>query len=228
MFEELLKLISNNMTQIIPAVIPKSLEHLTTTLATIASFTHDVQIDIVDGKFVPFTSWPYTEKTSPRDMKRLIQDFVVEVDLMIHGSEHVIEEYAEAGVKRVVVHLESTLNLKAILALKEKYAFELGFSISNDTDIRALTSVIHFADYVQLMGLAKIGSQGQPFDTRVLTRIAELKDLYPSTPISIDGSVNTETLPQLRDAGADRFVAGSSILSADEPHVAYASLVALV
>ncbi len=215
------------MSSIVPAIIPTSLEHLTEILATIATFTHDVQIDIVDGKFVPFTSWPYTEKASPRDMKNLIQDFVVEVDLMIQEAESVIEEYAEAGVKRVVVHLESQLNLKAIVALKEKYAFELGFSIDNDTDIRVLTSVIHHADYVQLMGIAKIGSQGQPFDTRVLTRIGELKDMYPATLISIDGSVNAKTLPQLRDAGADRFVAGSSILSAENPSGAYASLVSL-
>ncbi len=215
------------MTQIIPAIIPTSLEHLSQTLATVAPFSHEVQIDIVDGKFVPFTSWPYTEKASPKEMKKLIQDFVVEVDLMVQEAEEVIPAYAEAGVKRFVVHLESALSLPAIMKLKAKYAFELGFSIDNDTDIRALTSVLPMADYVQLMGIAKIGSQGQPFDTRVLERIQELKDAYPATIISIDGSVNTETLPQLCRAGADRFVAGSSVIGAEDPHSAYATLASL-
>ncbi len=215
------------MSQIIPAIIPTSLEHLSSVLTIIAPFTHEVQIDIVDGKFVPFTSWPYTENASPEDMKTLIQDFVVEVDLMIQGAEEMVPAYAEAGVKRIVVHLESALNLPAIMRLKEKYAFELGFSIDNDTDMRALTSVIAMADYVQFMGIAKIGSQGQPFDTRVLERIKALKDEYPATLISIDGSVNTETVPLLCQAGADRFVAGSSIINADDPHSAYATLASI-
>ncbi len=215
------------MTQVIPAIIPTSLLHLEQTLTIIAPFTHDVQIDIVDGKFVPFTSWPYTEKASPKEMKKLIQNFIVEVDLMVQEAEEVIPAYAEAGVKRMVVHLESALNLPAIMKLKSKYAFELGFSIDNDTDVRALTSVIPMADYVQLMGIAKIGSQGQPFDNRVLSRIKELKDEYPATLISIDGSVNTETLPLLCEAGADRFIAGSSIVGVDDPHSAYVILVSL-
>lgn len=215
-------------TQITTAVIPQSLEHLTATLRTIATFSHDVQIDIVDGKFVPFTSWPYIEKKSaPSDLISLIQDFVVEVDLMINEPEAVIREYVDAGVGRVVVHLESILNLHAIVALKNKYSFELGFSVGNDTDLRALTSVIHMADYVQCMGIAKIGSQGQPFDTRVLARIAELKSLYPGTPVSVDGSVNLDTLPLLIEAGAERFVAGSSILGADEPDIAYNKLLTI-
>lgn len=216
------------MTTVVPAIIPKSFEDLKATLELVSPFTHDVQIDIVDGKFVPFTSWPYTEKGNPRDLAPLTEDFVVEVDLMIHGAEDVIEEYVQAGVERVVVHLESALNLKAIFDIKERFPFELGFSIDNDTNIRALTSVLARADYVQLMGIAKIGSQGQPFDERVLTRIQELKDLYPAIFISIDGSVNAETLPRLRDAGADRFVAGSAIIGADDPHSAFASLSSLV
>ncbi len=215
------------MTSVIPAIIPQSYKSLEETLTILTPFTREVQIDIVDGKFVPFTSWPYTEDASPKDIASLIQDFVVEVDLMINEPEEVIQAYADAGVRRMVVHLESALNLPLILKLKEKNMFELGFSISNGTDIRALTSVIHMADYIQLMGIADIGSQGQPFDERVLTRIEELKTAHPTIFISIDGSVNAETLPLLRDAGADRFVAGSAILKAEDPQHAFEELRAL-
>lgn len=214
------------MVSIIPAVIPNSLEHLEATLNQIAPFTHEVQIDIVDGKFVPFTSWPYVEgvTASPKDIAPLIQDFVVEVDCMVEAAEEVIPLYAEAGVRKIVVHLESALNLPMILELKAKHAFELGFSIGNNTDVRALTSIIHMADYVQFMGIADIGSQGQPFDERVLERIRELKKEHPTVLVSIDGSVNKDTIRKLIDAGADRLVSGSAILGADDPGSAYRAL----
>lgn len=216
------------MKTVIPAIIPESRLLLEETLTLLAPYMREVQIDIVDGAFVPFTSWPYTEGGSPKDLAPLIQDFVVEIDLMINEPETVIQAYADAGVRRIVVHLESALNLPLILKLKEKNMFELGFSINNDTDIRMLTSVIHMADYVQLMGIARIGSQGQPFDERVLHRIHELKTAHPSIFISIDGSVNADTIPRLLEAGADRFVAGSAILGASDPHAAYQTLRALV
>lgn len=215
------------MNKIIPAVIPESLEHLTATLETFSTFAQEIQIDIVDGKFVPFTSWPYTEKGSIKDLASLIENFVVEVDCMIDCPEEVIADYAKAGAKRIVVHLESALNLPEIIKLKTAHGFELGFSINNDTDLHALTSVLNAADYVQFMGIKDIGSQGQPFDERVLTRIKELKDINPAIFISIDGSVTLETLPRLREAGADRFVAGSSILKAEDPKGAFKELQAI-
>ncbi len=215
------------MALIIPAIIPTSREHLSSTLDIVAPFTHDVQVDIVDGVFVPFTSWPYGEGETVKDIAPFTDAFVVEVDLMVQEPETVIQSYAKAGVRRIVVHLESVGHLKTIIALKDTYAIELGFSIANDTDLRALTSVIDYADYVQLMGIAHIGSQGQPFDTRVLERIKELKELYPALQISIDGSVNEETLPRLIEAGADRFVVGSAVLSATDPHSAYNKLASL-
>lgn len=214
--------------RIVPAIIPQSREHLIESLEKIAPFTDTVQIDIVDGIFVPPRSWPYTHKENPLDLRPIIDGFSTEVDLMIQNPEEVLEQYLKAGVKRVVVHLESTQALDAILALKEKYPFELGLSILNDTDVQVLLAQIHHADYVQLMGIAEIGSQGVPFDIRVVERIRTLKAEFPDLMISIDGSVNKETLPLLKEAGADRFAVGSAILSADDPEGAYRELDAII
>jgi ribulose-phosphate 3-epimerase len=212
------------MNLIIPAIIPTSREHLLETLAVIQPFTRAVQVDIVDGVFVPFTSWPYSEGGAVLDIQKDIEGFDIEVDLMVMNPEDVIVSYLEAGATSVVVHLESTEKLGDIVALKSQYNFKLGFSINNDTSFETLTDVLEHAEYVQLMGIAKIGSQGQPFDTRVLERISTLKVLSPELMVSIDGSVNLETLPQLIKAGADRFVSGSAILSQESPQDAYETL----
>jgi ribulose-phosphate 3-epimerase len=213
---------------IIPAIIPQSREHLDASLRIVAPFTREVQVDIVDGIFVPFTSWPYVEGASVADIAEYTKEFVIEVDMMVAEPEKVLEQYLLAGVQKVVIHLESTEKLTEIIALKKQYDFTLGFSILNDTALDMLTSVIEHADYVQLMGIAHIGSQGQPFDTRVLARISTLKERYPQLLVSIDGSVNGETLPQLRDAGAERFATGSAIFAAENPEEAYRNLENLV
>ncbi len=213
---------------IIPAVIPESETHLTSTLRTIATFSREAQIDVVDGVFVPSISWPYIEGVTPQVLSKFTESMDLEIDLMVQNPESVLKEYLEAGVRRVVVHLESVTDLPVIVALKRDFDFSLAFSIGNDTPISTLEAVIGYADYVQLMGIASIGSQGQPFDDRVLERIRTIVGMhFASLPISIDGSVNAETLPLLREAGADRVVVGSAILQASDPRVAYETLVAL-
>ena len=46
---------------IVPAVIPKSLEELFVVAKRVQFFSRELQIDVVDGVFVPNTSWPYGE-----------------------------------------------------------------------------------------------------------------------------------------------------------------------
>jgi len=215
------------MSPIVPALIPTSFAHIEETLASITSFTHEIQIDIVDGVFVPFVSWPYGVGDRVEDLANYTQSCLIELDCMMMNPESVIEDYLRAGVRRVIVHLESTKNLSHILILKERYDFKLGLSILNDTPIDVLTDVINCADYIQLMGIAQIGSQGQPFDVRVITRIHDIKKAYPNLLISIDGSVNSETVVPLFKAGADRCVVGSAILSQNDPEHAYRALVSL-
>ncbi len=215
------------MSPIVPAIIPKSFDDLRHSLERVAPFAREVQIDIVDGKFVPFTSWPGSDGDTISDIKEFSHQFLIEVDLMVVEPERVIEEYLRAGIRRIVVHVESTTHLNDIIAFKKQYDFKIGFSINNDTPLSTLTGIIEHADYVQFMGIAHIGSQGQPFDERVLERIETLKHTHPTLIISIDGSVNTDTVSRLAHAGADRCVSGSAILKAENPQRAYDELVSL-
>lgn len=209
------------MTPIVPAVIPKSLNELKEKCRQISSFTHEIQIDIVDGTFVPFSSWPYMEGAKIEDLRDITEQFLVEMDMMVESPEETVEEYLKAGVQRVVIHLESTENLKDIFLLKQDYDFRLGLSLNNDTDIKELYEVIEYADYIQCMGIKEIGSQGQPFDTRVLDRIKELKQKFSKLMVTIDGSVNFETLPEIIKAGTDRCAVGSALLKAENMNVAF-------
>lgn len=219
---------SNMHATIIPAIIPKSAAHLAESLALVAPVSRAAQVDIVDGKFAPFTSWPYHEGHSPSALAAHLENFDIELDLMVRNPEHVLTEWCALGVSRVAIHLEGVKDPGHIFDLKQTYGVTLGFSIGNDTPLSTLTQYIDRIDFVQLMGIAAIGTQGQPFDARVLERIRTLRTSFSDLTISIDGSVNKDTITELHRAGANRFVSGSAILGAEDPHAAYQELCDLI
>ncbi len=216
------------MLTIVPAIIPLSIEDLKNHLALLKDVTHSVQVDIVDGKFVPFTSWPHKDETDVQTLASIAETYEIEVDLMIESPEECVDEYVRAGIKAAVIHLESTNNMKEIIDILHAGGVQAGLSLLNDTPLEALDPFLSEIDYVQLMGIRDIGSQGQPFDERVLDRITSLCLGYPKLPISIDGGVNKDTIMRLKKAGATRFVSGSAIFGEHEPDKAYRSLVDFV
>jgi len=216
------------MRKVVPAVIPTSKRHLDTTLEKCADFADEVQVDIVDGVFAGEASWPYNQNI-PLDTCIVdinFHEIPVELDLMIQNPEETLPLWIQTGAKKIVIHANSTQKLPDIVEDCAARAVHLGIALTNDTDLSVLESVdMQHVDYIQLMGIETIGLQGQSFDTRVLDRIREIKNLYPQTPISIDGSVNQQTIAKLAEAGADRFVSGSAILKSDNWGVIYDALV---
>lgn len=214
------------MIPIVPALIPKSAEQIKTVLPSL-NFSPEIHIDVVDGKFVPFTSWPYEPTGMPKSVKSTTDCFTLEVDLMVENPLEAADAWLEAGADMLVFHVE-TIDLSAFKRFVESTKISIGISALNDTPLEVFIPYIEIADYIQLMGIAKIGAQGQPFDERVLERITELKRLFPKHPITIDGSVNKNTIAKIAKGGADRFICGSAIVAAPEPHLAYNELQALI
>lgn len=214
------------MIPIVPAIIPKSAEHLIELLPEL-KFSPEIHIDVVDGKFVPFTSWPYEPKGEPFEVHAATDSFTLELDLMVSNPLEAADDWIKAGADMLVFHTE-TIALPAFKRFVESAKISVGISANNDTPLSVLESYAVFADYIQLMGIAEIGTQGQSFDERVLERIITLKKVFPRLSITIDGSVNEKTIAKLRAAGADRFICGSSIVAASQPYFAYTELQKLI
>ncbi|MEX0917991.1 MAG: hypothetical protein WDZ93_02455 [Candidatus Paceibacterota bacterium] len=212
---------------ILPAPIPRSSSELIEILSRV-SFASAVQIDVVDGIFATPPSWPYEPVGSPHDVAEALSPFDAEVDLMAYEAVAAAREWHDAGVRRFIFHIETLDGPDELVTFKSDTGAAIGCSLSNDTPLSALDAYLPVCDFVQLMGIARIGVQSEPFDERVLLRIQQLKAEHPDLSVMVDGSVNAETLPALRDAGADRFAVGSAILAADDPKDAYDALSALV
>lgn len=222
------------MIEIIPAIMPKDYEHLDEMMSLFVGVVPLVQLDIMDGKFVPERTWPYSrdphfEAISKEEegMPRW-EEIDFEADLMISDPELAVPKWVSAGANRVIVHVESMKDFEVIRAAVPEGMIELGLAINNDTPLSMLDPYLDRIDFVQCMGIAQIGFQGQPFDERVVERVRTLRAMKPEMPISVDGSVNFDTARILADAGATRLVSGSAILEADDFTQAVAQLKNLV
>lgn len=221
------------MVEFLPAIMPDSLSDWQEKALRVKGLLKWAQIDVMDGVFVPATSWPYY-RGQESEFETLIseeqgmplwQDFNYEVDLMVSKPERVIEDWIALGVRRIIVHIESTKKMQDIIDLvREKtgekgstWRVELGIAINTTTPLSSIEDYIDQVDVVQCMGIEKIGYQGNPFDERVLTHVSQLREKYPELIISIDGSVNSETVGALTQHGANRLVVGSALVGVENP-----------
>lgn len=214
------------MTPIVPAIIPTSVKQLQAVLPNF-NFSAEIHIDVVDGKFVPFISWPYEPKGQPIEVKDLTDSFTLEVDLMVDDPVPTAKEWLKAGADMLVFHVE-TISLTDFIDFTNQTKVSVGVSALNDTPLETLFAYAEQADYIQVMGIAEIGTQGQGFDERALSRIKSLKAKFPHLPLTVDGSVNKETIKTLAIAGADRFICGSALVKASDPKKAHFELIRLL
>jgi len=199
------------MTEIVPAVLEKSWEDVEKRLSFVSELklgNRWVQLDITDGIFVPDKGWG-----DPSDLRKLPKEinFLYEADLMVQNPEEIIEPWLDAGIKRSAVHIESTKKVDEIIEVIKAKGAEVGLAINTDTPNELLYPWVDKIDYIQFMGIAKIGYQGQPFDEKVLHKIEDLRKRHPDAIIQVDGGVSKKTAPLLIKAGADRLAAGSAI-----------------
>jgi len=223
------------MIEIIPAIMPKSYDDLVDKLSLVSGLVPLVQIDVMDGVFVPNKSWPYFEKVD-KDFQAILkeeegfplwEEIDFEVDLMVSNPEAVSQEWVTVGAKRLIIHFESFAGvpevsasikkIREMLPAKDSILYtEIGIAINPSTSNDVLETILPDIDFVQFMGIEKIGFQGQMFDERVPTKISSLRAKHPEVTISVDGSVNEETIPRLIEVGANRLAVGSAIFASDD------------
>lgn len=233
------------MIDIIPAIMPDTYNDLVEKATRVKGVLPLAQIDIMDGIFVGSKSWPYRTAGEANDMHFLamknqeetlpfFDELDYEIDLMIAEPEKHIDEWLPLGASRLIFHIESIKDLKLFFEhdfflegareIGGQTVIEVGLAIDPATPLEKIETYIEKVDFIQCMGIAKIGYQGEPFDERVLEHINALRIKYPNLAISVDGGVNAESAPLLRAAGANRLVSGSAIFRSENMAEAIAQL----
>ncbi len=221
--------VPTSMSNIIPAILPKNLSELRERLALVEGAVREVHIDVVDGQYAPNLTWPYagagqeeefTNIAEHRDALPYRDSVAVEVDVMVEDSPQVAREWCAAGASRVVLHADSEKAQEAAQALQDMRHHRqalIGVALSCDASPALLAPFAGLYDFVQVMGIARVGFQGEPFDSRAIALLAQLHAEYPVLDIQVDGGVGADTIPALIAAGASRLIVGSAIFESDDP-----------
>jgi ribulose-phosphate 3-epimerase len=203
--------------EIAPSILASNFARLGDEVRTVEQAGAEViHVDVMDGHFVPNITIGIPVVESLRKATRLPLD----VHLMIERPEEYIERFVRAGATRVLVHEEATAHLDRALAMIREHGAEAGAAINPATPVVMLTEVLDKVDTVLVMSVNP-GFGGQKFIRGALEKIRQLNQLRSrynaSFRIGVDGGVDLGNIAELAQAGANTFVAGSSIFHTSDP-----------
>lgn len=214
------------MIEVIPAILPKNIGEIRGKLTLLRGLASMVQIDLCDGQFVSSQTWPYNgndeqmfeQIMSEEEGLPYWDEFDFEFDLMVRHATTQLDTFIRLGAKRLVFHVEAEDMedgaFKQFLEGIDMYTRDMisfGVAINTATPVETIFPLIEHVDFVQCMGIEKIGRQGEAFDPRVLGQLQTLHAKYPELPLSVDGAVSMEHAHDLVNAGATRLVVGSAL-----------------
>lgn len=219
------------MSLVVPAILPKDARAFDETLELYRSLPAitRIQIDVVDGHFADPPSWPYVAPKELRDRIALgemlphLDRLEYEIDLMCFDAAHAAAQWLSLGATRLTFHAESITSLPHFLSgVRRQFGpiVSFGLALNVTSSLALIETVLGEIEYVQFMGIARIGRQGQPFDARVLEQIRTFRHRHPNIPIQVDGGVSFDSAQKLVALGVTNLVIGSGILRAGDPATA--------
>ena len=185
------------------------------------------QFDVGDGQFVaPITTGPIVLQSIAPVVHAA--GGILDCHLMIVEPQRHFAAFAQAGGDSVTFHYEVVGDrLRDVVAQAREYGLEVGLAFNPETRVaKAATAAIAAdVDLVLCMSINP-GYSGQEFMPEAIDRIRELRELCPRTcTIQVDGGIGPESIRQVFEAGANLFVAGSSIFGREDIVRAYRRLV---
>ena len=171
-----------------------------------------IHLDILDGKFAPNKSLPFSELKHiyKYTSKRL------DVHLMVTNPSKYIPLYASLNTEFIIFHLEVDEDIEKNLKLIKKYSIKAGLAIKPNTKVNELLPYLPFLDIILIMSVEP-GFGGQEFIEETGEKLKELKKLlntyHNETIISVDGGINDKTRLLCNDASI--VVSGSYIINSD-------------
>jgi ribulose-phosphate 3-epimerase len=204
------------MNQIIPAILVHDEAAFVERLRIVEELAPIVQIDVMDGKFVPNVTWCGLEA-----LKTIETKTTYELHLMVEDPDPVIREAVLVPkVARIVWHVESMGDHRELLAFCSSHGKEAGLALSPDTPADTLKAYEGRMDEILILGV-KPGFSGQKLIFAAVEKARQLRVLHPDVPLAFDGGVTAETIPALRETGVTRFCAASAIFDTSDPKAAF-------
>jgi ribulose-phosphate 3-epimerase len=182
-----------------------------------------VHVDVMDNHFVPNLTF------GPEMVRRVqaVSPIPLDVHLMITDADRWAPGYAELGAFSVTFHAEACDDPLALAAALRAAGSRAGIALKPDTGADDVIAHLDAYDQVLVMTVEP-GFGGQSFRDDMLEKIRAVRAAIDAagtgTWLQVDGGISVDTIARAAAAGADTFVAGSSVYGADDPDAAIAIL----
>ncbi len=181
-----------------------------------------LHLDIMDGHFVPNLSFSADTVAAVRRHSELFFD----THLMISEPEKYVDDFLKAGSDNITVHYEAVLDSERLIKIADylhNKGKRAGISIKPKTPVEVLVPILEKFDMLLIMTVEP-GFGGQKYMPDMESKIKWARENYPELDIQVDGGICAETIKDAARAGANIFVAGSSVFKAENAEKAVETL----
>ncbi len=187
----------------------------------LASGADIVHFDVMDNHYVPnLTIGPLVCEA----LRRHGVTAPIDVHLMVKPVDCIVPDFARAGASYITFHPEASEHIDRTLQLIQSEGCKSGLVFNPATPLSHLEYVMDKIDMILLMSVNP-GFGGQSFIPATLDKLRQVRQMIDASGrdirLEIDGGVKVENIREIREAGADTFVAGSAIFGAAseaDPH----------
>ena len=172
-----------------------------------------IHIDVMDGHFVP-------NLTIGPDVIKSVRNYSskpFDVHLMINPVLRFLKDYINAGADIITIHHEIDENIHECINFIKSYKKKVGISIKPKTPANVLEQYIDKIDLILIMTVEP-GFGGQKFMSDQIEKIKQIRQMIgqKNIEIEVDGGINLENANDVKEAGANVLVSGSTIFNSTD------------
>ncbi len=169
-----------------------------------------LHFDVMDGRFVPNISFGamVVESMRPLSQARF------ETHLMILEPERYVQDFISAGSDLVIVHIEASTHIQRTLSQVREAGAKAGLALNPATPLATVDYLMDDIDLLLIMTVNP-GFGGQALIPATIQKVRDARQRIAESgkliDLEVDGGVGQDNARHLADAGADVFVAGTTI-----------------
>lgn len=199
-----------------PSILSADFANLGRDVKLVSEVADTIHVDVMDGIFVPNLTFGMPVVKAIRPYTNL----PIDCHLMMVDPSLYIEEFAKAGADLITVHVESCPHLNRVTQQIKQAGCQVGVVLNPATSLSTVEEILPEVDMILLMSVNP-GFGGQTYIETTTAKIRRLRYMMEErgikAHIQVDGGVCVDNILTLKEAGANCFVAGSSVYKTNDP-----------